>query len=338
MADLPHLPPFAEPRTFPMLTPAANTFPSEGAGLTVRGKRVADTWLLALRTAMKFGVELNGPLGGRVKDALDLVTIVTGEDPAEPNVPDWLPITREYLEQIAFPLLLSPRPPEGLHDTEGQRLFDFQGRDQIELLIHRLRTEPDTNSATASLWDPHTDHNRPTAPNLMVLQARRRANRLHLTAYLRGVDLYRSWLETAYALRRLQLQIATGVGGLPLGSLATVLHSAYIHDDAWDLANDVVERLHRRIVRRPRKDERDPRGSFVIRLDDGEILVSHYSPDGIMLQEFRGTSAAELALVIQPFFSQIDHALHIGGELAKAELALHTPGAHYVQDHPLELS
>jgi hypothetical protein len=56
----------------------------------------------------------------------------------------------------------------------------------------------------------------------------------------------------------------------------------------------------------------------------------------VKLQEVSGASAAEISLRLQPFFSQIDHALHIGGELQKAEIALRYPQFTFVQDHPLE--
>ncbi|MCS6801672.1 MAG: thymidylate synthase [Chloroflexota bacterium] len=334
---LPYLPPFAPPRVFPITEPQADVFPAEGPGMVARGRRVADVWVEALRLVMQFGVIHDGPFGGRQKDLADLLLVVSDERPEAPHLPPWLPVTPNYLEEIAYPLLLSPTPPPELADTEGQRLFDYGGRDQIASLIATLRDHPGTHAATAALWDPHRDPARPTAPNLMLIQARRRAGALLLTAYLRSVDLYRSWPETAFTLRRLQRLIADSVGQLKLGSLSTLIHAAYIADDAWDLARDVIEQRQRRTPRRPRQEERDPRGSFVIRVEDGAIVVVHYSPQGVRLQEFRGTSAAELALQIKPYFSQIDHALHIGGELAKAEIALRTPGAVYLQDHPLRL-
>ncbi|MFN8532139.1 MAG: hypothetical protein U0556_01155 [Dehalococcoidia bacterium] len=337
LGQLPHLPPFSSPRSFPVSEPQADVFPAEGPGVVSRGKRVADAWVDGLRLMMQFGIIHQGPFGGRQKDLADLMLVVTEEQPDQPHLPAWLPITPDYLEEIAYPLLLSPTPPPDLADTEGQRLFDFGGLDQVAGLIAALRDSPTTHAATAALWDPQRDAAQPTAPNLMVVQARRRGGRLLLTAYLRSIDLYRSWPETAFTLRRLQRLIAEGAGGLALGALSTFVHAAYIADDAWDLARDVIEQRRKRYVRRPRQEERDPRGSFVIRVEDGAIVVAHYSPQGVKLQEFHGTSAAELALEIRPYFSQVDHALHIGGELAKAELALTTPGVVYVQDHPLHL-
>jgi thymidylate synthase len=73
----------------------------------------------------------------------------------------------------------------------------------------------------------------------------------------------------------------------------------------------------------------------VLRLEDGAIVASHYAPSGVLLQEFRAATAAELSVTIRPFISQIDHALHIGGELAKAEAALRLPSIAFAQDQPL---
>src|SRR5690606_11653180 len=129
------------------------------------------------------------------------------------------------------------------------------------------------------------------------------------TATLRAIDVYRSWPETAYALRMLHYRIAEAAGYEP-GPLTIISHDGYVAEDAWLLAADVVEQQRRRVARRPRKEDRDPRGSFVLRLEDGQIRVAHYSREGVKLQEFAGTSAAQLSLEIMPFISQTDHALH----------------------------
>jgi thymidylate synthase len=333
---LPQLPPFGPPQVFPLAEPHAEVFPVEGPGLVARGRRVADTWVEAVRLVLLFGTIQPGPSGQRQKDLADLLLVVSDERPDDPYLPPWLPVTARYLEEIAYPLLLSPLPPEGLRDTEGQRLFAGAGHDQVEALIRHLREQPTSHAATATLWDPRQDLTAATAPALALLQARRRGEELVLTAYFRSLDIYRSWPEVAFALRRLQQRIASGVG-LALGPLTTLVQAATLADDAWELARDLLELRRKRTLRRPRQEERDPRGSFVIRVESGEIVVSHYSPAGVRLQEFRGRSAAELSRQLQPFFSQIDHALHIGGELAKAELALQQPGVGYVQDQPLLL-
>jgi thymidylate synthase len=83
---------------------------------------------------------------------------------------------------------------------------------------------------------------------------------------------------------------------------------------------------------------RDARGSFVIGLEPPEILVRHYTPAGEHLQSFRGTNARELGLLLGPYLGEISHAIYLGQELQKAELALALgrPEA-YRQDRPLEL-
>jgi hypothetical protein len=81
------------------------------------------------------------------------------------------------------------------------------------------------------------------------------------------------------------------------------------------------------------KWEPDPHGNLVIRVEDGLIKVTHFSPSGSVLEEFNSDNAKELykRIASNNKISMIYHALDIGGELQKAELAL-KKGEKYVQD------
>jgi tetrahydromethanopterin S-methyltransferase subunit A len=82
----------------------------------------------------------------------------------------------------------------------------------------------------------------------------------------------------------------------------------------------------------------DPKGYFVITIDrEGEqIVLQHYLPDHTPAHEMRGRLAESmfLGLVRGELVSQLSHAGYLGGELAKAEAALHL-GLRYRQDRPL---
>ncbi|MBL8630282.1 MAG: DUF4346 domain-containing protein [Rhodospirillaceae bacterium] len=81
----------------------------------------------------------------------------------------------------------------------------------------------------------------------------------------------------------------------------------------------------------------DPRGFFVITVADGkEIVCRHYNADNTPGHEIRARSAERiaLALVRENLISQMSHAAYLGGELAKAETALHL-GLTYEQDRKL---
>ena len=73
---------------------------------------------------------------------------------------------------------------------------------------------------------------------------------------------------------------------------------------------------------RARKFNSDPKGNFEIAINGDEIIVRHFSPEGALLQVFKGTSAEKLAVQISPFVSQIKHALYLGQELRKVESEL----------------
>ena len=105
----------------------------------------------------------------------------------------------------------------------------------------------------------------------------------------------------------------------------------------------------------------DPAGYFLIKLDreTGELIAEHYSnaidDRGLATDPetgevisckgagprapvaiYRGRSAKELGMALTEGegphpLSCLDHALYLGRELQKAELALET-GAHYIQD------
>jgi tetrahydromethanopterin S-methyltransferase subunit A len=82
----------------------------------------------------------------------------------------------------------------------------------------------------------------------------------------------------------------------------------------------------------------DPKGFFVITLDRAvrQIVLRHYLPDNTPAHEMRGHTAEAmlLGLLREDLVSQMSHAGYLGGELAKAEVALRL-GLPYEQDQPL---
>ena len=86
------------------------------------------------------------------------------------------------------------------------------------------------------------------------------------------------------------------------------------------------------IGKRPFKVRLDPMGYFRITLDGKEILVEHRFED-VTLREYRGKTAVFLQHQIarDVAVSDINHAIYLGRQLAKAEMAL-KEGREFVQD------
>ena len=86
------------------------------------------------------------------------------------------------------------------------------------------------------------------------------------------------------------------------------------------------------IGKRPFKVRLDPMGYFRVTVDEGDIIVEHRFED-VTLQEYRGRTALSLQHQIarDMALSDINHAIYLGRQLAKAEMALKN-GREFEQD------
>ncbi len=344
--------PFAvAPLIFPYREPISASLPAADSGMLLRADTVRSAYLALIWHVLSFGVRGATQHSSDQREILDVLTVVTAEpsDPAACSHADWMPFTRAsmgarlpdggfsgYLGQF-----LTDAQPADVSYTYGARLRSFGGGiDQVAAIIADLRASGASRRAVASLWNPATDIANPSPPCLNLVQARLRAApgdaapKLHLTAYFRSHDIFRAWAANAYGLRALQGLIAEELGGAPLGDLAILSHSAHIYAHDWEPAGELLAQHYR-----PADPHlsRDARGSFVVSLEPPEILVRHYSSGGEHLQSFRGRSARELGRQIRAYVGEIGHAIYLGQELQKAELALALgkPEA-YRQDRPLD--
>ncbi len=332
-------PPFNnQPLTFPESKPSVEIYPSEERAMIVRGKLVAEVWVKLLDKILKFGLINKTQYTTHQKEILDLITVVTGEDPDNINYIDDFPYSKEHLENY-YPQVLSAEIFPGLKYTYGQRMFNFKGINQVKYIIETLKEANYARTAVLCLWDPtqdvwNADKNKwitENQPCLNLIQCRVYNNHLVMTVYIRSNDMFKAWPENTLAMRKLQQMIQQGIGGeIKLGDLITICHSAHIYEQDWERAQVIVKKLS------PQYLETsdfiiDPRGNFYIYLKDNQIAVNHYSPSGDLIQEFKGQTAVELKTAIMPFVSRIDHAFYLGAELEKAEKAL-SEGKEYIQD------
>ena len=110
------------------------------------------------------------------------------------------------------------------------------------------------------------------------------------------------------------------------GAIVVVSHSLGLDPRELDRALMIIGQ-------RPFKVRLDPMGYFRITLDGKEILVEHRFED-VTLKEYRGKKARERCSTRSPGtwpLSDINHAIYLGRQLAKAEMAL-KEGREFVQD------
>lgn len=329
-------PPFApRPRFFPQPQPPSN-FPSETSTFRVEAPFIGLAWLQILKTILRLGWEIPRIhiYGGKERMVLNLAVVITQEDIKKPTLYPFFPFGRKDLKNY-FQEFFNPQRGDQAY-TYGERLFDYQGLDQLTMMAKKLRKFPYNKGALATLWQPEIDNfpkRKPwRTPCLTLIQGICQDDRLHLTAYFRSNDMFGAWPQNAFALRKLQTVLAEKIDK-KVGFLTTISCSAFIDEHNLATAQKIIEEYDQPDC------QWDSRGNFVVKIEGEKIKVSHFSPDGSrVLEEFEGKTARQVfdQIIKALGVSQISHAFDLGAELQKAEIALKM-GMPYNQDRALNL-
>ncbi len=335
--------PWGTPLQFPMNIVESNVFPGTRYGHRIEGKTIAETWVKIIHRIKTTGTIRPTGYDGTWQELIDLMAIITDEpDNFYFPEPNYLPIDRSFLEEYISQILDNTTNQEGVKYTYGQRLRSWFGRDQIEQVIEKLAHDINSARAVMSLWDASQDHN-DNPPCLNHIWVRIVDNELSLTATFRSNDMFSAWPANAMGLRALQKYIYNAVINktnhiLKMGALITISQSAHIYDDCFENVANIISSQYSKIAQT--KDYFDPAGSFIITIQNNQIIVEHTTPgSGEVVNCYSGKSAHKLS---QQIFTdspglQVSHAMYLGVELQKAEMAfLMKEQFIYEQDKPLK--
>jgi thymidylate synthase len=209
----------------------------------------------------------------------------------------------------------------------GRRLRQHFDLDAVKELAARLKADPEDRKAYFSLWDSYKDLTGDgSRPCFVSAFFRKFEGRLTLTATFRTHNALDAWLLNLYGLMALQKEVAKEAGIADAkGAISVISHSISIDPKELDRALMVAGK-------RKWKMRLDPMGYFRVTVDDKEILVEHRFED-VTLTEYRGKTAVSLQHQIarDMALSDMNHAMYLGRQLAKAEMAL-KEGREFVQD------
>ncbi|MGB9806676.1 MAG: thymidylate synthase [Thermoproteota archaeon] len=340
--------PFSKPIVIGEKEKEVETLFSEDKMFRVEGEAISEVWLKALDLVMKFGEVKQTEYNLRQKEVLGIVSVINGE---ETELPSWLPVSKEDLENY-YLTFFNQVKPEGVEYTYGERLFGLKVSsmpenvrsslepkmvkeahailDQVEFLVKKLREKPFTRRAIAVTWRHESDLVSANPPCLIEIVWSIKFGKLHQMCTFRSHDIFGAWLLNVFALRKLQHYVSDRVR-FPIGSLIVVSVSAHVYENNWNAAEEILEKHYRK---KKMEFNEDPRGFFVIKVKSNEIVVEHRLKDGRKTKyEFRGNSAEELyrRILNENLVSRLDHAAYLGKELARAEIALRERKP-YVQD------
>jgi thymidylate synthase len=333
----PTLPPWSEPKTFPISEPQPSTLPGPRYGHRIEGATIAQTWVKIIHRIKTTGVVRANRYGGQWQELIDLVAVVTDEPEdfyfPEPN---YLSCDRSFVQNYIDNLLLDVPEREGIEYTYGQRLRSWFGRDQIDQVVERLSQDINSTRAVMTLWDVG-DYDRHDNPCLNHIWLRVVDQELSLTATFRSNDMFSAWPANAMGLRALQCTIRDQIiqhtpQTLHLGPLITISQSAHIYDDTWDNADKLIREQYGPLCRD--RTFIDPTGNFLLEVTDQEIVIYQTTPgSGEVVKTYRGKNPLVLIRQLCDHCPTLEpgHAGYLGLELQKAATCLKT-GTPYIQD------
>ena len=343
--------PWGSPLEFPIVPVFSTVLPGPRYGHRIEGKTIAEVWVKIIHRIKTTGTIRPTGYDGQWQELIDLTAIVTDE-PADFYFPEpnYLPCDRVFINEYISQILDDAPYCEGVKYTYGQRLRSWFGRDQIEQVIQKLVADIDSARAVMSLWDVQDHEANDSPPCLNHIWVRVVDNELSMTATFRSNDMFSAWPANAMGLRALQQHIRDAIVqslaftnvkqptyDLRMGPLITISQSAHIYDDCWDSADKLLQFQY--VKNCQQRDYADPSGSFVINVQDDNIFVERIIPgSGEVVNCYSGKSAIQLYRQIAADCPglQVEHAMYLGTELQKAEIALSTKqGFFYQQDKPL---
>jgi thymidylate synthase len=304
-------------------------FPSNPRAHQIVQESPLDAWLELVFLITRFGRRVRLKKGERLE--LQNVKVVVEKPESYEKFGDRLravnidpgKIGQYYMEFLDAEL----RPDESY--TYGNRLRTKFGIDAVEVMAARLKEDPEDRKAYFALWDSREDlTGKGSCPCFVSAFFRKFEERLTLTATFRTHNALDAWLLNFYGLMAFQSAVAKKVAEkveIAPGAITVFSHSISIDPKELDRAIMVAEK-------RKWKMHLDPMGYFRITLDGKEIMVEHRFED-VTLTEYRGKTAVSLQHQIarDVALSDINHAIYLGRQLAKAEMAL-KDGREFVQD------
>lgn len=318
---------------------------SERSVFRVEAKTIGEAWLEILDNILKFGktVPRVQVYGGEERVILNMTSVINKEDISQPKIWPYLNFNKEDLRKY-FRNFFNPKRGEEPY-TYGERLFayeiDGEVVDQVAVMARKLKSFAYNKGALAVLWQAGIDNfgkRKPwRTPCLTLVQGFCLGNKLYITAYFRSNDMFGAWPQNAFALRKLQTELAKIIGK-ETGDLTIISSTAFIDGNDLSAAQKVAE------GNREMKFEPDPRGYLIVeslpqQLQGGKIKCQHYDNGGKLIKEYEGKTAREVArmLVDDKVISRIDHALDIGEQLGRSEDAVKM-GLEFEQDKALKWS
>ncbi|NPA38800.1 MAG: hypothetical protein GXN99_03340 [Candidatus Nanohaloarchaeota archaeon] len=269
-------------------------------GSHIYEESIEDAHKLALMQIMFSGHETDSQYG-KTKELINLM--ITVKNPYDEVFSNKL--YEDYGKDLVSPSL------ESEAYTYGRLLCQYEGFNQIDAIIQRLKNNLEDRAALASLWMPKkhlTDKS--NQPCLDLVHVLVRNNKVNLTAYIRSNDMFKAWpvnvAGLAYINHYIWQNLSADYPDLELGYVTTISSSAHIYESDWKQALEKAMSYEKDFVQ-------DKFGYFVLSRESKTYVAKVYENSGKLLGEVKDECAVSLRKKLVRMFSLTsEHASYIG--------------------------
>lgn len=143
-------------------------------------------------------------------------------------------VSDKILDQFSDPKIINWMENNFLKETPildwgynyGQRLFNYNGLNQIKEIIKKLQKNPNSKSATVTLTDPNNDKNH--TPCIVSLDFKIRNNKLLTSAFFRSQDVGKKIYADIISIGKIS-QIISDKLKIPNGGLNLFIVSLHLY-------------------------------------------------------------------------------------------------------------
>jgi thymidylate synthase len=319
-------------REVPIPKVEAQRFPSEPRNHGILRTTPLEAWRELIFRLVRFGHRNKLRKGDKI-ELQNVKVVIEAPEEEDPEALSEYGFSLDHFHEYQERILDGCKPPDLVY-TYGNRLrgyFEIDGKpiDGLQIMVERLRADPESRHAYMTLWDNPTNLVSGThCPCLVSIFFRRFEGQLTLTATFRTHNAMDAWLENVYGLMAIQRFVAEGAE-MERGAITVFSHSISVDAAVLEKAKSIAKsKTTDHVVNRQtgKVDLRfDPNGEFTVTVDReaGEIVVQH-SWRGARIHEYRAATAEamENQLARDAALSEISHALYLGREIARKEAQL----------------
>jgi len=200
----------------------------------IKAKTIGEAWIKALAHIMEKGKPMKDG-EKNLKESMHLAVNVKKpsqtdeiiEKYGDKKMIDWM--LSNFLEQKRVPELKNAL-------SYGTRLFNYNGKNQVDWIINKLTKKPETKAATISmLMQDDEDY----IPCVSLLDFKLRKGKLNITAMCRAIDFGKKVYANLLALNKIQEIVAEKIGA-KTGELIMYNVSAHIYEENFEEVNKIL--------------------------------------------------------------------------------------------------